>query len=143
MTIAHRPGPVGFPVDSNHVPYYAAIEVASDAWGIALSEICGDLLVREDLAAVHVDCDFGHELFVGEVDAEVTLGKVGSSSLQFSVDLTQAGRHIGTVSTVLCRVGADRTHSVPLSDPQRAALEASSTPDLPIRRSGASPSASS
>lgn len=123
MPITNRPERDGSTLDSNHVTHYVAIEVAADAWAIALAEACADLLGPSDLAVVHVDCDFERELFVGEVDVEVTLVDVGSSSLRFAIDLSQAGRHAGTVRTVLCRVGPHRIHSVPLSDAQRAALE--------------------
>jgi acyl-CoA thioesterase FadM len=123
MSMTHRPERDGSTVDAKHVPYYLALEVAADAWGTSLTEACGDLLRPRDLAVVHADCDFQHELFVGEADAVVGLVKIGSSSLRFTVDLVQGGRRAGTVNTVLCRVDTDRIHSVPLSEAQRAALE--------------------
>jgi acyl-CoA thioesterase FadM len=123
MPMTHRPERDGSMIANTHVPYYLALEVAATAWGRALTEACGDLLGPRDLAVVHADCDFEHELFIGEAEVDVALVKLGSSSLSFSVELAQDGRRAGRVNTVLCLVDEDRVHSVPLSEPQRAALE--------------------
>jgi acyl-CoA thioesterase FadM len=123
MMITHRPERDGSIIESNHVPYYLALEYAADAWGTALVDTCGGLLGPRDLAVVHADCDFRHELFIGEVDLDVTLVKLGASSLRWHVELAQEGRHAGTVVAVVCRVDDDRVTAVPLSAEQRRALE--------------------
>jgi acyl-CoA thioesterase FadM len=120
--MTHRPERDGSTIASTHVPYFLALEVAADAWGRALTEACGDLLGPRDLALVHADCDFERELFIGEAEADVALVKVGSSSLSFTVEFAQGGRRAGRVNTVLSLVDEDRVHSVPLSEPQRVAL---------------------
>lgn len=123
LPITHRPERDGSTSDSRHVPYFLALEVAAQAWGMALVEACGDLLGPRDLAVVHVECDFRHELFIGEVDLEVALVKLGSSSLRWHIELVQEGRRAGTVVSVVCRVDDDRVTALPLSPEQRAALE--------------------
>lgn len=123
MPITHRPERDGSSIESRHVPYYLALEVAAHAWGTALVEACGDLMGPRDLAVVHVECDFRHELFIGEVDLDVTLVKVGSSSLTWHIEMGQDGQRAGSVEAVVCRVDDSRVTALPLSADQRAALD--------------------
>ena len=55
---------------------------------------------------------------------EVDVVRVGRSSVEFAVRLHQGGRPVVDVQLVLARVTGGRTASTPLSDRQRAALEA-------------------
>jgi acyl-CoA thioesterase FadM len=131
LPVTHRPERDGSTIDSRHVPYYLALEVAATGWGMALVEACGELLGPRDLAVVHVECDFRHELFTGEAEVEVELAGLGSSSLRWQVELVQDGRRAGSVVSVVCRVDDDRVTAVALTPEQRAALETVLAQPLP------------
>jgi acyl-CoA thioesterase FadM len=122
MTITHPPMRDGGVITSAHVPFFLALEAMADAWANALADHCSGVLAPTDLGVVHVDSDFAHEVFVGEVTIDVDLEKVGTSSLTFRVTLTQGGRRAAVMTTVLARVDSTRLHALPLSDAQRAAL---------------------
>ncbi len=122
MTLQNRPVR-GDGRPGSHVPYYLALEVAAEAWAAAMATTCHGLLEPWDLGVVHVRSDFRFELFVGETDFDVELRRIGSSSIAFGVTITQEGRSTATVTAVLARVDDLRTHSVPFSPEQRAALE--------------------
>jgi acyl-CoA thioesterase FadM len=109
-------------VTSTHVPFYLALEVASDAWAMTLGEHCGDLLSPTDMAVVNVTSNFGREIFVGEIAVEVTLKRIGTSSVAFLLELFQGGHSAGTVDFVVVQVDLPRVHPVPLTPAQRAAL---------------------
>ncbi|HMD24688.1 MAG TPA: hypothetical protein VKH61_11345, partial [Streptosporangiaceae bacterium] len=64
---------------SKHVPFYLALEVASQAWAATLAEYCQDLVSPMDMAVVNVTGNFFREVFVGEVDVEVALKRIGTS----------------------------------------------------------------
>ena len=55
---------------------------------------------------------------------EVALKRIGTSSVTFLLELSQAGHRAGTVDLVVAQVDAGRAHAVPLSPAQRAALQA-------------------
>jgi acyl-CoA thioesterase FadM len=124
LLVTHPPPRHGPPVTSKHVPFYLALEVASQAWAATLAEYCGDLVSRMDMAVVNVTGNFFREVFVGEVDVEVALKRIGTSSVTFLLELFQAGHRAGTVDLVVAQVDAGRVHAVPLSPAQRAALQA-------------------
>lgn len=124
LVAAHPPARDGQPVTSNHVPFYLALELAADAWEKTLGEHCGDLLSPTDMAVVNVTSNFRHELFVGEIGVEVTLKRIGNSSVTFLLELFQSGRSAGTVDFVVVQVDLPRLHAVPLTPAQRAALQA-------------------
>jgi acyl-CoA thioesterase FadM len=123
VSLTHRPTRDGQPVRGNHVPYYLALEMVSEAWGRAIVDFCGAALSPMDLAVVGVTSDFWRELFVGDAEVDVALDRIGTSSVTFRCRLSQDGEQAATVTAVLCRVNAGRTKSVPLSEAQRTALE--------------------
>jgi hypothetical protein len=113
----------GSTVNDRHVPFFLALEVAADAWALALQAYCGDVLLPGDVAVVSVVSNFRHELFVGEVDVDVTCKRIGISSITFLMELIQSDRSAGTVNFVVAKVDPQRIHAVPLTAAQRAALE--------------------
>jgi len=123
LPITNSPTRDGRPVTSRHIPFYVALETAADAWTIALSEFCAATLLPTDVAVVHVTSDFRHELFVGEVTVDVSLQRVGTSSITFVMELIQSGRSAGTIEFVVAQVDQSRIHAVALTPAQRAALE--------------------
>jgi acyl-CoA thioesterase FadM len=89
---------------------------------MTLGEHCGDLLSPTDMAVVNVTSNFGREIFVGEIAVEVTLKRIGTSSVAFLLELFQGGHSAGTVDFVVVQVDLPRVHPVPLTPTQRAAL---------------------
>jgi len=121
LVAAHPPARDGRPVTSTHVPFYLALELASDAWAMTLGEHCADLLSPMDMAVVNVTSNFRRELFVGEIAVEVSLKRIGSSSVTFLLELFQAGYSV--VDFVVVQVDVPRLHAVPLTPAQRVALQ--------------------
>jgi acyl-CoA thioesterase FadM len=113
----------GRPVTSTHVPFYLALEFAAEAWARTLGEYCGDLISPMAMAVVNVTSNFRREVFVGEVAVEVTLKRIGTSSVTFLLELFQAGHSAGTVDFVVVQVDVPRVRAVPLTPAQRAALQ--------------------
>ncbi len=123
LVVTHPPPRDGPPVTSRHVPFYLALEAAADAWAMTLGEHCGDLLSPMAMAVVNVTSNFRRELFVGEISVEVSLKRIGTSSVTFLLELFQGGHAAGTVDFVVVQVDFLRVHPVPLTPAQRAALQ--------------------
>lgn len=121
--MTHRPLRDGTPVTNNHVPYYLALEVMSDAWAIAIFTACAGVMAPNELGVVHVTSDFARELFVGEATVDVTLQKLGTTSMTLLLTLSQDGHQAAVMTAVLARVDPLRLKSVPFTPAQRAALE--------------------
>jgi len=123
VPLTHRPNRDGSLSTDPHVPFYLALEAASDAWKQALAEFCAPDLVPFDLAVVHLDSDFRRELFTGELTVHLTVEKIGTRSVTFGMALEQSGADAGSVRLVYARVGSGRESSLPLNEAQRAALQ--------------------
>jgi acyl-CoA thioesterase FadM len=124
MALAHRPERDGTVTPSTHVPFFLALEVMAQAWGRLLADELGDVLTPMDLGVVNVQSDFRRELFTGEADYDVTLAKLGTSSLTFAFTITQAGEVAASGQTTLARTDSGRVRSLPLTAEQRTALGA-------------------
>jgi len=123
LPITHRPTRDGQQVTTAHVPYYLALEMMAEAWGMAIADACQDVDGPHELGVVHVTGDFAHEVFVGEAVIDVSLEKVGTSSLTFAIELAQGGQTAARITAVVAQVDPTRRRSVPFSIEQRAALE--------------------
>jgi acyl-CoA thioesterase FadM len=123
LTMSHRPTRDLEILTYSHVPFYLALEMNSDAWAKTFDETADGLLTPAEMAVVHVDSDFRVELFTGEADFDVQLTRIGVSTLTWQVEIFQGGKSAATVTTILSRVNGKRTHSIPLTDEQRAAFE--------------------
>jgi acyl-CoA thioesterase FadM len=123
LVVTHPPSRDGPPATSRHVPFYLALEAAAEAWAMSLGEHCGDLLSPMAMAVVNVTSNFRRELFVGEIGVEVSLKRIGTSSVTFLLELFQGGQSVGTVHFVVVQVDFLRVHAVPLTPAQRAALQ--------------------
>lgn len=120
--LQHPAQPDGSRLASQHVPFYLALQVMSDAWMTLLHELAGEVLTPFDLAVVKVEAVFRREVFVGEAQFAPSLRRVGTSSLTFDVQLVQDAQPAGQLTIVLAQVDAVRKTSVPLTDEQRALL---------------------
>jgi acyl-CoA thioesterase FadM len=123
LDISHRPHSESRSMTPRHVPFYLALEVASDAWARALATTCDGILTPSDLGVVNVTSDFSHEAFTGEATFDVALERVGTTSLTFAIQIVQHGHVVGALRTTLVRVDELRDHALPWSHVQRAALE--------------------
>lgn len=124
LPITHRPERDGTAVAGSHVPFYLALEVASDAWRRTVGERCAPVLTMTDLAVVHVEADFSREMFTGELTVDVSVQRIGRTSVTVRAELAQAGASTGAVTIVFARVDAARVVSLPLTPEQRPFLEA-------------------
>ncbi|MCW2527309.1 MAG: hypothetical protein JWM76_2169 [Pseudonocardiales bacterium] len=123
LTLSHRPTRDLEILTFSHVPFYLALEITSDAWAKTFSETAAGLLSPTEMAVVHVDSEFRQELFTGEADFDVQLKRIGVSTLTWQVEISQRGLSAATITSILSRVNGKRTHSIPLTDDQRAAFE--------------------
>ncbi|MGY1810021.1 acyl-CoA thioesterase [Blastococcus sp. SYSU D00669] len=110
-------------IDDRHVPFYLAMETASDAWQLALREFCVPEIGPRDLAMVHVSADFRRELFTGELTVDVVVRRIGRTSFTAGLRLEQDGADAGDVEFTFALVDAGRTSAVALTEAQRAVLE--------------------
>lgn len=124
LPLTHRPDRDGSPVASRHVPYFLAAEVMALAWGQTLTDLGPGVLTARDVAVVNVHFDFSRELFTGTATVHVEIAKVGTSSITFRLALEQDGQQAATGVTTVAQTDEDRLRAVPLTDAQRAALEA-------------------
>ena len=126
--VAARPYSDGSDRDGAHAPHYLVVEAVSQVWEEVLIGMGDDLLHPRSLAVVRVAVDYRHEVFVAPGEFEVDVVRVGRTSVELSVRVHQGGRPVADAQVVLAQVDADRTRAVPLSDRQRAALEAVAAP---------------
>jgi acyl-CoA thioesterase FadM len=124
LALTHRPLRDGSAVASDHVPYYLAAEVFSDAWAQTLADLGPGVLAAKDVAVVNAHFDFAHEVFTGPAVVGVEVEQVGRTSIRFGLQLEQDGRVAATGSTTVVRTDEDRTRPLPLSQRQRSALQA-------------------
>jgi acyl-CoA thioesterase FadM len=122
--VGPRPGSDGANRPGAHAPYFLVVEAVSDAWEQVLRDLGDDVLTVHELGVVRIAFDYRHEVFVAPADFEVHVVRVGRSSVEFAVRLHQGGRVAAEAQVVVARVTGDRSGSIPLSDRQRAALEA-------------------
>jgi acyl-CoA thioesterase FadM len=122
--VGHRPGSDGSDRDGGHAPYYLVVESVTDAWEQVLRDLGDDVLPVREIGVVRITFDYRREVFVAPAEYQVDLVRVGRSSLEFAIRLVQGGRLAVLAQVVVARVNADRSASAPLSDRQRAALEA-------------------
>ncbi|QSE79175.1 acyl-CoA thioesterase [Rhodococcus koreensis] len=110
---------------SRHVPFYCVHEAAAVAWKRALVEACGDLLDPvTQTAVVNVVSNFGRELFTGAADVDVTLDRIGTTSLTFLITLHQDGVQAAELTVILVHLDSSRVNSTRWSPEQIAAFEA-------------------
>jgi acyl-CoA thioesterase FadM len=126
--VGPRPGSDGSDRPGAHAPYYLVVESVTDAWEQVLRDLGDDVLPVREIGVVRIAFDYRREVFVAPAEYEVDLVRVGRSSLEFAIRLVQGGRLAVAAQVVVARVNADRTASAPLSDRQRAALEAIAVP---------------
>jgi acyl-CoA thioesterase FadM len=123
VPMQHRPGRDGTTPTSRHVPFYLAMEAASDAWQLALQQFCAPEIAPMDLAMRSVSSDFRRELFTGELTVDVEVRRIGTTSFVVGMALEQDGDDAGDIEFVFVLVDGSRTSAVPVTPAQRAVLE--------------------
>ena len=108
---------------AGHISFDGALGYAQTAWMQAIADTCGDTLVPPDLGIVNVNADFRRELFAGTAVFDVSLERIGSSSVTFVVQIRQYGESAATARLTFVRVDQRRTRSLPLTAAQRASLQ--------------------
>jgi acyl-CoA thioesterase FadM len=123
VPMRHRPGRDGTTPTSRHVPFFLAMEAASDAWKLALQQFCAPEIAPMNLAMRSVSSDFRRELFTGELTVDVEVRRIGTTSFVVGMGLEQDGDDAGDIEFVFVLVDGSRTSAVPITPAQRAALE--------------------
>jgi acyl-CoA thioesterase FadM len=126
--VAHRPYSDGSEREGAHAPHYLVVEAVSQVWEEVLVGLGDDLLPPRDLAVVRVAVDYRHEVYVAPGDFHVDVVRIGRTSVELVVRLSQGGRPVADAQVVLAHVNADRTAAVPLARAQRDALETIAVP---------------
>jgi acyl-CoA thioesterase FadM len=120
--LTHRPLPDGTVGTHAHISFYEALEIASDAWAQLIDEVTASKLTTRDVAVVHVEADFAHELFVGDALIEVEVASVGTSSIAFELRILQSDRSAATIGITVAQIDPTRKRAVPLTAQQRDPL---------------------
>jgi acyl-CoA thioesterase FadM len=121
--IDHRPERDGSHVTSRHVPFFLAHEATSFAWRSALAAAGPAGVELSKFGVVSVRSDFWHEVFVGTATFDVTVTRVGTSSVGLRVEIGQFDKPVAQIDSVIARVDESRLHSVALTDEERSGLE--------------------
>ena len=123
VPVQQRPRRDGTTPTTRHVPFHLAIEVASDAWQLALQQYCVPEIAPMDLAMVHVSSDFRRELFTGELTVDIEVRRIGTTSFTVALALEQDDADAGECEFVFALVDASRTAATAIRPAQRAVLE--------------------
>jgi len=123
IEMVNPPGQRDLPEGSPHVSFHTVLEAMSYAWKSAVRDTCGHLLEPTDFGIVHVESDHPAEVFVGDSSHDVTLVKVGRTSLTFHIVLSQEGREAAIATMVVVKVNEARDSAEPLTDEERQAFE--------------------
>jgi acyl-CoA thioesterase FadM len=108
---------------AGHIPFDGALGYAQTAWAQAIRATCGGVLVPPNMGIVNVNADFRRELFEGPAVFDVTLERMGTSSLTFVVEISQFGAPAATARLTYVRVDEQRTTSLPLTEQHRVSLQ--------------------
>lgn len=108
-----------------HVPHYCALEAATHVWNrVLVDAFDGELDPVTDIALVNVNSNFAGELFTEDAEIEVTVAKVGTTSVTLRVEIVQGGTRAADLSVTLVQVADGRTAARPWSPRQIAWLDA-------------------
>ena len=122
IPLTHRPTRDGEVVKTAHMPGHTVLELSNHALIAALKDACGTELDPMTLAVVGLSAEFGKEAFVGDTEWDVTISRIGSSSMTVEIDVLQGGERVVHLSQTFVRTSADRTGSQPFSPEQREGL---------------------
>jgi acyl-CoA thioesterase FadM len=121
--LTHRPERDGTVKTSAHAPFFLTLEWAMWAWISTLDLAGSDELTAGNFALVNLNTDYRREIFTGEADFDVTLERIGTSSIGLTVQLTQHSQLAATIKIVMAKVSRDRSESIPFTPAQRELLE--------------------
>lgn len=111
-----------------HLSWIDVLEPAYDAWTAVLNATGRDDLRMPNFAVAHLASDFRREMFRTTLHYDVTVERIGNSSLTIRLDLTQGGVDTGTIRIVIVRIAPGREASAGFTAEQREALERQMTP---------------
>ncbi|QTI70936.1 hypothetical protein [Gordonia polyisoprenivorans] len=116
-----------------HLTWLDVLEPAYDAWTTVLDATGRDDLRMPNFAVANLTSDFRREMFRTTLDYDVTLERIGNSSLALRLDVTQGGADTGTIRIVIVRIAPGRGASAGFTTDQRDALERQMTPSAASR----------
>ncbi|HEY3737536.1 MAG TPA: hotdog domain-containing protein [Jatrophihabitans sp.] len=122
LDAARRPELDGTVWTDGHLRFYEALETVGLTWALILEKTGRGDLSLEHMAVVNVTADFRHEMFVGRLEIDAALERIGTTSVTLVCSVAQGGNDVGTVRAVLVKVGDGRVDSLPFTEDQRAAL---------------------
>jgi len=106
----------------NNVAIARFFEEARSSLHRAMRDVVADGLSGMVLARVEID--YVRELaYPGVVDLAIGIGRIGTKSFQQAAALFRDGECAALSTATSVRVSPDRTHTVALTDAERAALE--------------------
>jgi acyl-CoA thioesterase FadM len=121
--MTHRPERDGTVSQSSHSPFYLPLELATYAW-VSMLDLAGDEeLTAGHFAVVNLTADYHREIHIGEATYDVTLERIGNSSITLAIDVVQAGEQAATIRVVQVKVDGERVHPTPFTPKQRECLE--------------------
>lgn len=103
-----------------HLPFHAILHRCGHAWQAFLAPLPG---LGHDLIVPNVNADFLAEVGPGELDIDVRVAAIGSSSFTIVCDVNQAEVPAARVTVVLVCFDYPTRTTAPLTAVQRAALE--------------------
>jgi acyl-CoA thioesterase FadM len=120
--MTNRPERDGTIRKSPHAAFFLIQEMAMYAWIDALAAAGNDALSAQHFAVVNIVADYGREMFTEEVTFDVSLERVGNSSLTLVIEATQRGERGATVRVVLVRVDGGRSQSTRFTPEEQSIL---------------------
>ena len=104
-----------------HLTFDRILRRCGQAWMWFLREV-GEF--DSGVIVPRVEVDYLTEVDVGGLDVDVSVLSVGRTSFRIRCAVSQEGRPAARVDVVLVSFGYDERRPVPLTDPQRAVLQA-------------------
>jgi acyl-CoA thioesterase FadM len=133
VEMSHRPERNGTIAKTTHAPFYLPLEVAMYGWFSVLGQPGNEALSPSNFAAVNVQADYAREMHTAETIFELSLERIGESSVTLAFEVSQAGAHAAAIRVVLVRVDPDRLVSVAFSAAERGVLERIQQTDSAVR----------
>lgn len=105
----------------NHLSFDAILRRCGIAWTTFLHELPG---FGSGVIVPRLEVDYLREVDTGPLDIDVRVTKVGTTSFRVRCSVTQQGSRCAEVDVVLVSFDYDGRTPLPLTEEQRAALEA-------------------
>jgi acyl-CoA thioesterase FadM len=113
----------GSPLGSGHISFYGSLAYARRAWADAVSEATDGRIEPVYLFVATLDAQYPRELHTGQAEFDVTITRIGTSSLTVRVEAFQDGQSAVITTMVLVQVDPTTRASKPFDPAERAGLE--------------------